>query len=159
MAKAFTQHYTWPVNDLSSINKGRMKHDVKYVWTVTKHSPFTCFCLPFRVARSFCQSGGGRLRTMPLNRYCEKYAGPKVEPTLWSVSQQEDCAAVWHVAVCNFRFIKKQMSVCLCLCLDLCMSSSTTWNVKQQRNSLFHRHAENWFCTVVCLFGGAMISV
>ena len=57
---------------------------------------FVHVCI-YRVARSLCQSGGGRFRTMPLYRHCEKYSWPKVESTLWSVSPSESCKTTCYV--------------------------------------------------------------
>lgn len=63
----------------------RLHHPVCCICTVAKKTSSPAFVFN-RVARSLCQSGGGWFRTMPLHRYCKKYAGPKMESTLWSVS-------------------------------------------------------------------------
>lgn len=117
----------------------------RFVWLLNIAFSLASVC-SYRVARSFCQSGGGRLRTMPLYRYCEKYAGPKVESTLWSVSQQAHRGALWHVGVCPLCLIKKQIqNVCVC------MRSCTTWNLRHYRKHCCHRNAAHWFYSLVCL--------
>lgn len=88
-----------------------------------------------RFARSLCQSSGRWLRAMPLYRYCEKHAGPKVESALWFVS----------IVSYDIKNNLRMHIAIVCICLNILFRSGVKCFVIVEITCWFCSSVENFF--------------